>query len=122
MDKPRLLLVDDEPLIQAHVASMVRRLGYAVAVAETGQEAVQLARDIAFDVAIIDFRLPEMDGLETLAELQRLRPGIAAILFSGAVTAEMEERTRAAGAHTLEKPFVAAALDALLREILARGS
>lgn len=119
MDKLRLLLVDDEPLIQSYVASMVRRLGYAVAVAETGPEAVLLARDIAFDAAIIDFRLPGMDGLETLAELQRLRPGIAAILFSGAVTADMVERTRAAGAHTLEKPFGPAALGALLRDILA---
>jgi CheY-like chemotaxis protein len=118
-DKLRLLIVDDEPLIQAHVAAMVRRLGFAVAVAETGQEAVQLARDIAFDGAIIDFRLRGMDGLQTLAELQRLRPGIGASLFSGVVTAEMAERTQAAGAHTLEKPFGAAALDGLLRQIFA---
>jgi len=118
-DKLRLLLVDDEPLIQSHVASMVRRLGYEVAVAETGAEAVRLAQDIAFDAAIIDFRLPGMDGLQTLTELQRLQPRIASILFSGVVTADMVERTRAAGAHTLEKPFGASALGALLRDILA---
>ena len=115
----RLLLVDDEPLIQAHVASMVRRLGYAVAVAETGPEAVALARDIAFDAILVDFRLPGMDGLQTLAEVQRLRPGIAGILFSGAVTEDMARRTREAGAHTLEKPFGPADLGELLRTILA---
>jgi two-component system OmpR family response regulator len=60
----RLLVVDDEPSLQDIVATSMRFLGYQVAVAATGREAVRVATDTHPDLIILDVMLPDFDGLE----------------------------------------------------------
>ena len=67
----RLLVVDDEPSLQDIVATSMRFLGYQVAVAATGREAVRVATDTHPDLIILDVMLPDFDGLEVM---KRVRP------------------------------------------------
>ena len=76
----RLLVVDDEPSLQDIVATSMRFLGYQVAVAATGREAVRMATDSHPDLIILDVMLPDFDGLEVMKRVRaagrRLRGGV----------------------------------------------
>ena len=66
----RLLVVDDEPSLQDIVATSMRFLGYQVAVAATGREAVRMASDMHPDLIILDVMLPDFDGLEVMKRVR----------------------------------------------------
>jgi CheY-like chemotaxis protein len=118
MLRAAILLVDDEPLIQQYVSLMIRRMGYEVAVAADGHDALEQVQRQPFDGAVIDYGLPGIDGLETLAQIRLVRPGIAAVLSSGTFFPELVARCHELDARTLEKPYHASALAELLAEIV----
>jgi len=68
-----VLIVDDQEWTSRSVESILRPRGYAVLKAYTGQQALELAGRVAPDLAIIDFHLPDMDGLEVVRELRNRR-------------------------------------------------
>ena len=68
----RILIVEDEERISSFLKKGLRSNGYAASVAETGHDALALARSGEFDLVILDIGLPDMDGYEVL---QRLRSG-----------------------------------------------
>ena len=79
----RVLLVDDHPVVRAGLSAVVESRGFTVVgEAATGEEAVELATDLAPDVVLCDLRLGEgMDGVATTAQLRRLaRPPAVIIL------------------------------------------
>jgi len=80
---PRLLLVDDEKDFIDSTAKLLRRRGYDVEVAYSGHGALAAIGHGRFDVLVLDLRLPEMDGLETLAVVRRMDPALCVILLSG---------------------------------------
>ncbi len=80
----RVLLVDDEPGV-IHVAGrMLTHLGLSVETASNGREAITLfSKDSDFDWILLDVTMPEMDGLECLAQLREIRPDIYVTMSSG---------------------------------------
>lgn len=62
--RSRVLVVDDHPINQRLMVSMLAKLGYDADVAEDGSQAVQLARRLAYDFIFMDLQMPVMDGLE----------------------------------------------------------
>ncbi|NUU20490.1 MAG: response regulator transcription factor, partial [Streptomycetaceae bacterium] len=80
----RVLLAEDEPLIRAGVrAVLATDPGIeVVAEAEDGAEAVELARRHRPDVAVLDIRMPRMDGLAATAEIRRLLPDTAVVVLT----------------------------------------
>jgi signal transduction histidine kinase len=62
--KEKILVVDDDPSIQETVAEMVSRMGYEVATARHGKEALEILRKDVFTIMVTDLQMPEMDGLE----------------------------------------------------------
>jgi CheY-like chemotaxis protein len=74
----RILLVEDEPLSQDIIISLLRGQGYAVDVATDGFAALDRARTVRYDVALIDYHLPEMDGYALGRLLREQHPGSAA--------------------------------------------
>lgn len=62
--RSRVLVVDDHPINQRLMVSMLGKLGYDADVAEDGSQAVQLARQLAYDFIFMDLQMPVMDGLE----------------------------------------------------------
>src|SRR5262245_32411675 len=65
-----LLVVDDEPFLRDAVAASLRFLGFEVATAETGAEALRLARSRPFDLVVLDVMLPDIDGFEVIRRLR----------------------------------------------------
>ncbi len=84
-DRPkRILLVDDEVMVRDTLAAALEDAGYAVAVADSGEEALALLRtEKHVDVLVTDLSMPGMDGLMVIQEAHRRRPGLPAILLTG---------------------------------------
>jgi two-component system, cell cycle response regulator DivK len=116
----QILLVDDNLLMQQVIGRYLESQGHTVAVAEDGAEALDLARSGAFQLCIIDMRLPDQDGPQVLAALRAL-PGMGdlpAIAVSG-LGEKDRKRTVAAGFNVfLAKPIN---LDDLVRTVQRLG-
>jgi len=102
---PRVLIVDDEYTVRTVLSAALRRQGFDTRLAAGGAEAVALLRhEGAFDLALIDLRMPGMDGLATAAALTQVSPRLRCCLLTGG-EAPSEEDLRAAGiACILSKP------------------
>ncbi len=83
MSGPRLLLVDDEERFRANLVKMLTARGLTVAAAAGGREALELLQLDPYDVALVDLRMPDMDGLETLAQMKKIAPGLEVIMLTG---------------------------------------
>ncbi len=81
-----ILLVDDEAATRMSVAFALCEAGHRVTEAADGAEALALAADVAFDVAICDVRLPKVDGLALFRHFRRESPGTAVILMTAYAT------------------------------------
>jgi len=80
----KVLLVDDEDRFRMSLANRLRRRGYDVIDVDNGEDAIKAARqDDAIEVAIIDLKMPKMDGIQTLKELKAFRPALQAIMLTG---------------------------------------
>lgn len=82
-----LLVVDDDELLRQTIARRLRRCGHEVVEANSGEQAVELAKETNFDCALLDVDLPGADGLETYRQLRQTQPGITAVVLSGLLSA-----------------------------------
>lgn len=117
----RVLVVEDEPRIAAFLRQGLTEEGYAVDVAEDGEQALEFAASAPYDVIILDILLPRGDGFAVCADVRRrgIRTPILMLTARGAV----EDRVRGldAGADDyLMKPFAFAELLARVRALLRR--
>ena len=81
--KASILIVDDDQSTRRTLEIVFRRQGYAVETASTGREALQMAEGTTFDIALLDLRLPDMDGIELLRPLKALHPQMDLIIGTG---------------------------------------
>ncbi|MGW3960542.1 response regulator [Amycolatopsis sp. NPDC005003] len=84
MDRIRVLLADDEHLLRAGIRLVLRHAEDIEVVAEAGDggEAVDLACRLPLDVALVDIRMPGVDGLATLEQLTRLAPAVKVVMLT----------------------------------------
>jgi signal transduction histidine kinase len=104
----RLLIVDDEELLRQMLGTMLVRLGYEVAMAESGREGLELCARLRPDLVLLDVRMPDLDGTEVCAALKadpELRE-IPVIFLSGLKEPEDIVRAIQAGAvDYITKPY-----------------
>jgi len=81
-DMARLLIVEDEENLRDLYAEELEESGYEVARASNGKEAIDLVRKKDFDLVIMDIRMPEMDGIETLGKVISLERKIPVIIYT----------------------------------------
>src|SRR5438270_527954 len=79
----RILIVDDEPGVREVLEDCLQDHGYHVTAAASGQQALDLAQQQFFHVAILDVRLPDMFGTDVLERLKELQPDIACVMVTG---------------------------------------
>jgi DNA-binding NtrC family response regulator len=79
----RLLLVDDEEDLVTFLAHRLRKRGLKVTMALSGSEAVSAATEIKFDVAVVDLKMPDMDGITVIENLKNLQPFIEVLMLTG---------------------------------------
>jgi CheY-like chemotaxis protein len=80
---PRVLLVDDEPILLKSLSAVLTASGFVCRAAEDGFQALRLLRQTPPDILISDLRMPIMSGFELLAIIRRRFPQIAVIVISG---------------------------------------
>jgi DNA-binding response OmpR family regulator len=79
----RALVIDDEERIRYFLSKTLERVGYVVVTASSGEEALDLLRSTAFDVAIVDLNLGgQVDGLKVLEAIRWRWPGMAAVILT----------------------------------------
>ena len=103
-----VLIVDDEAEIRESLASILAEEGYLVTTSATATEALELIRDAAYDVVLLDIWLPDRDGLDALADIRTLDPAQIpeVVIISGHGTIEAAVRATKLGAYDfLEKPL-----------------
>lgn len=121
MSPHRILVVDDEPHVVKSCARMLQLEGFEVEIAISGAEALALYRDRLFDLALVDLKMPDMDGLQLLAALKEHDPKAVVVIFTAYGTKEsVVEALRLGAREFLEKPLDAKTLVATVRRILAQ--
>lgn len=118
MPRRTVLLVDDEPTILRFVSMLLAEAGFEVYPAADAREAVALAQQHPFDVVVVDYGQPEMDGAQTLLEIRKARPGVPAIFTSGRISPELQAEADRQGALVLEKPYRVPALVESIERVL----
>jgi sodium-dependent dicarboxylate transporter 2/3/5 len=81
---PKILLVDDEDRFRTSLARRLRSRGWDVVDVDNGEDAIKKVRlDREIDIAILDLKMPGMDGIQTLEEIRAFNPAIQAIILTG---------------------------------------
>lgn len=118
MGRDTILVVDDEQLIRRTVTQRLGSDGYEVLEADTGRRALHLASS-GVDLVILDYRLPDIDGVEVLRELKQLNPDVLVILLTAYADVDAAVRAMKLGAfHFANKPFDLEALSAMVEQAL----
>jgi signal transduction histidine kinase/CheY-like chemotaxis protein len=100
-----VLLAEDEPLSQRVIAALLERQGASVIVASNGEAAVRSLREHAFDVVLLDARMPGRSGIEVATEAQSLCPDATIALMSAAMDDNLANRAKALQLLCLRKPI-----------------
>jgi DNA-binding NtrC family response regulator len=95
---PRLLIVDDEVDTCANLSDIFTDLGYQVDVAFNGLTALKLVQQNAYDVALLDLKMPGMSGLELYREIRRISSGTVAIVVTAYASSDTAQSVLQAGA------------------------
>jgi two-component system KDP operon response regulator KdpE len=119
MQKPGLLVIEDEPAIARLIALSLGREGFEVHVASNGEDALDLAAEIHPDAVVLDLGLPGSEGLAVLDELREWSD--LPVVVTGRQTTEWITRALDRGADDyLTRPFAPAELAARVRAVLRR--
>ena len=112
----RVLIVDDSKLARMAVGRTLNGLrpSWQRVEATNADEALALARQEQFDIALVDFNMPGRDGLELAAELRSLRPDMPVAVVSANLQTEIVSRAQAIGAQFLPKPLTENDLSAFI--------
>lgn len=118
--QPEILVVDDDRDTCQNLCDILTDIGYSVQTAGDGLAALELVRGRAFDVALLDYKMPGMDGLALYREIKRISPATVAIIISAYVTpATADEAHRAGTWKVLAKPVDVRAVLPLVEEALS---
>jgi len=120
-DHGSLLVVDDEPFLREAVAASLRFLGFEVTAAETGTDALRLARSQPFDLIVLDVLLPDVDGFEIVRRLRREGSQVPVIFLTAKDTQDDKVTGLTIGGDDyMTKPFGLDELAARVRTVLRR--
>lgn len=101
----RILVVDDEELQREMLGGFLQKEGFSVSLADSGETALKLCQDEFFEVALIDLKMPGMDGIELLSRLKEINPEIQVIVITAHGSIETAVEAMRKGAfHYVNKP------------------
>ena len=116
-----ILIIDDEDIVMDVVRAMLEKLGYRVLEAKTGKEAINIAEnfDEDIDLALLDIKLPDMDGGRVHSLIREVRPDLKVIVCSGySLDGPAQEILKAGGQDFMQKPFSISVLSRKLNDLL----
>jgi DNA-binding response OmpR family regulator len=83
---PRILVVDDEDTIRLTLDALLRRRGYAVTTAASGEAALELIEQHGFDMLLLDLKLPGLSGLDVAERARTALPEAAILIVTGSTS------------------------------------
>jgi two-component system response regulator HydG len=103
---PKILIIDDEPLMRMSISDALKEDGYEVSETASGREGVALAKDASFDIVITDLRLPDLDGIEVLKACKKASSETMVVLITAYGAVETAVEAMKYGAYDyITKPF-----------------
>jgi len=114
-----ILLVDDEANVRTVFSDVLKRAGYRVKAVENGHKAVKEVEEKTYNLALVDLRMPKMDGIEVLENIKKKKPEIPVIIYTGygSVTTAVEAMRKGASDY-LNKPFSPEELKLAIKKVL----
>jgi DNA-binding NtrC family response regulator len=113
-----ILVVDDESAQRELLAGFLKKQGHMVTTAASGVEAVGLNTTTGFDLAILDLKMPELDGIETIVRMKEIDPETYFVVLTGYGTVESAVRAMKSGAYDyLNKPVNLDELELIIEHI-----
>jgi two-component system response regulator AtoC len=106
-----VLLVDDEQKFLNSIAARLKLMGFEPLTATSGEAALDIARKNPIDLAIVDLKMPGLDGLVTITKLKEIDPGIKSVLLTAYGSKKIEQATEALDADYFEKDRMASFWD-----------
>jgi DNA-binding response OmpR family regulator len=119
---PKVLIVEDDPMIRTAVIRALTEKGYAVAAAHTAMSGLQLAVSEHPDVVILDLGLPDLDGREVLRMIRAVSSVPIIVATARGTEADIVRSLDAGADDYVVKPFGGAQLDARIRAVLRRAA
>jgi len=102
----RILLVDDEEIMRSSLSDWLKEDGYYVVAVEDGYKAIDKVKEEEWDLAIVDLKMPKIDGLEVLKRLNKIRPQLPVIIITAYATVDTAVMAIKSGAADyIVKPF-----------------
>ncbi len=120
----RVLIVDDEANVRQVASMALERAGYTVELAEDGEQAIAALKrnPTGYDVILLDYVMPRLDGAQTLREIHAINPAAQVVLMSGFSEVEARERIgKSQLAAFIQKPFDITILRRAVEQCLDRG-
>ncbi len=113
-----ILVVDDEPAQRNLLAGFLQKQGHSVKTAGSGRDAIELNKHNTFDLVILDLKMPELDGVETMAQMKKIDPMTYFIILTGYGTVESAVQAMKIGAYDyLNKPINLDELEIIIARI-----
>ncbi len=101
-----ILVVDDERIIRDGCVKILTKEGYEVSTAASGEEGLNLLKERAFDLILLDLKMPGTSGMDVLQRVQEDHPGFLVVVITGYATVESAVEAMKAGAYDfVPKPF-----------------
>ena len=121
-DQKNILLVDDDTGVRTVFSSILTKEGYRVTAVKNGYEAIKVIDEESFDLALVDLRMPGLDGIQVLEKIKSRRPQTRVIIYSAYGSVEdAVEAMRKGAADYLNKPFSPNELELSLKKTLEKS-
>jgi two-component system copper resistance phosphate regulon response regulator CusR len=119
----KVLIVEDDKELSAMLAQYLTQDGYTVEISENGAEAIEFCRNYEYDLVVLDWNLPEVDGLHVLQFLRSIRKVTPVLMLTGRTkSSEIEQALDDGADDYLTKPFHAREFSARVRALIRRAS
>jgi DNA-binding NtrC family response regulator len=119
-EKKNILVIDDEEIVRKSCMRTLVPEGFKVDVARDGLEGLRMLNAKNYDLILIDLKMPNMDGMEVLENMQTMSPGSKVIIITGYSAVETAVKAIKMGAFNyLEKPFTPDSLLEAVKEALS---
>ncbi|MCX8116797.1 MAG: sigma-54 dependent transcriptional regulator [Desulfobacterota bacterium] len=123
MEKAKILIAEDEASQRELLEGFLKKEGFSVETASKGREALEKIEADFFDLALLDYKMPELDGLQTLREIRRRFPDLPVVMMTAYGTVETAVASMKEGAlDYLTKPIDLEELLLIIRKTLERSN
>ncbi|GEM_PF-92074 len=102
----KILIVDDDKSIHVTIAGILKKEGYNVDVMENGYKALEAVKKSSYDIALVDIRMPGINGVETFKKLKNISPETTVIMMTAYALEDLKKEALNEGAYNvIDKPF-----------------